>query len=238
MKILYLEDRSYARQYIAMAFQAHPGLDYELLLASNRAEFEAQMASQHPDLVLMDIDLGSGDNGIAIAETYLKEHPDSRSHFVFLTELHDAGHYPLIARARQLGAKGFLHKSMTDPDRLAVALKEIAEYPNQFYLAPELRDQLLLYYLDQAQPFSGIPADWALQEKEELFLEWHARGHSRQEVMDRLEQHFQEKITGHQHDRIKEDLWQKFRLYEAEDVEKEIKTLVAFAVSRGLVRPF
>lgn len=238
MKILYLEDRSYARKYIAMAFQAHPGLDYELVLAEDEDSFVRLMQSEKPDLALIDIDLGSGKTGLEVVRDYLKVHGDSRTYLVFLTELQDAGHYPLIAAARRLGAKGFLHKGMTDPDQLAEALRQVWEYPDRFYLLPELKEQLLLHLLDNSTAGSSLVEPVDLNEKEGKFLLWHAQGHSRQEVIDRLEQHFEEKITGHQHDRIKEDLWLRFRMAEQDDVEKEIKSLVAYAVAKGFIRPY
>lgn len=76
--------------------------------------------SQVPDLVLLDIHMKNLEqSGIDICINLKEKHPDVKVIFISMFES-----FPVIAKARQAGANGFIHKS-TDSDQVKATIREI-----------------------------------------------------------------------------------------------------------------
>ncbi|HEY3103810.1 MAG TPA: response regulator transcription factor [Pyrinomonadaceae bacterium] len=117
IKILIVDDHLLVRTGLRMLIESEPNLKV-VGQASNRSEALALAKSEQPDLILLDIDLGS-ENGL----DFLPELTDTVAgvHVLVLTGLRDVGSH---RRAARLGAAGVVLKEHA-ADVLLKAIKKV-----------------------------------------------------------------------------------------------------------------
>lgn len=136
----------------------------------------AKFHSLHPDLTLMDIDLGDAD-GISLASQLLAQFPDSR--FIILSASPDA---ELIRRAVQAGMQGYLLKAKAT-EELLLAIRAVLA--GNSYLCSEASNAVVSDYrklLTQTAP----AAKPELTERELEVLKLTAEGLRVKEIASRL----------------------------------------------------
>lgn len=111
IQILIVEDDLFISQDIGEYLQ---GMDYQVsAVAYNAAEAFAQLSIQQPDLVLLDIDLGKGKDGIDIA---LKIRDIYQIPFIYLTSYATKS---IVERAKYTRPMGYIVKPFDEKDLFA-----------------------------------------------------------------------------------------------------------------------
>ena len=110
IRILVVEDDPIISFDIAKQLR---NLDYEVLGQAYDAEAALEiLAAKQPDLVLLDIDLGGGKNGIDIAQHLQRE---GTIPFIFLTSFADRG---TLSKAKETQPSGYIVKPFKEQDLL------------------------------------------------------------------------------------------------------------------------
>lgn len=144
-RVLVTDDHPVVRAGLRMLLEAE-GIQ---VLAEAASGEEAIALSQRlrPDVVLMDLQLGEGMDGVAATEALLAL-PDPPFVLIVTTYDTDAD----ILRAVEAGASGYLLKD-APPDRLVDAVRRAAE--GETVLAPVVADRLLARLRNPAPKLSG-----------------------------------------------------------------------------------
>jgi len=131
-----------------------------------------------PDIVLMDLSMPNGKDGIT-ATRIIKEYlPDIK---ILILTMHDSDEY--LFRAIQAGASGYILKS-SPHEELLNAIQLI--YKGNAYLTPSATKRLMNEYLVKMQQ-EGLTSSYEiLSEREKEILVWIARGYSNKEIAEQL----------------------------------------------------
>lgn len=119
VKVLVVDDHEVVAQSIVQAMSSREGLA-PVGYATSLATARERIASDAPDVVLLDVALGDG-SGIDLASELRREAPDVA--VVFLTGLSSRS---VFAEAMRIGASGFLLKD-TSLEELCAAVVKAAE---------------------------------------------------------------------------------------------------------------
>jgi DNA-binding NarL/FixJ family response regulator len=167
------DDRRFSHRLV-LAVRSAPPLRC-VGLCPTRAEALAQLSGWKPDVVLLDLDLGSGRDGLDILPDLVRQLPDTK--FLVLTVVDDPA---AIFQAAQLGASGYLRKSLPLAE-LPAAILEVQDGLPRF--SPEV---LRLIW----QSFRNPPADTQerskLSPREAELLELLAQGYESKELATRF----------------------------------------------------
>lgn len=168
MKLLVVEDHAIVFSGCRALFSDDP--EVELIEARNAASGASLFRSQHPDVVVLDINLPDG-SGLDLLRDLLAQDPLAR---IIVFSMSDA---PMLAlQAVELGAQGYVSKN-GDPDALREAVYAVAS--GRKWLAEDLVQELALVRAGAAQ----VPS---LSERELQVLSALARGRSMAEIADEL----------------------------------------------------
>jgi len=166
IKVIAVDDHAIIRRGIAAMLATNP--DFELVAeASSGDEAIRAFRQHHPDVMLMDLRLQSGTDGIDAIRAICREW--SKARILVLTTY---GGDENIHRALEAGARGYLIKDTAD-DRLFTAIRTIHE--GRRYLPTELAVKLAEH---------GPRVDLTDREKEVLTLM--ARGLRNKEIGQEL----------------------------------------------------
>lgn len=113
MKILLIDDHALFAKSLEIALTNHPQIE-KFVATADVDTFLSKIQIMSPDIVLMDINLGSisNEDGLFLARKILDHFPDQK--IVMLTG-YDLPVYH--RKAKKLGAKGFINKNV-NPDEL------------------------------------------------------------------------------------------------------------------------
>ncbi|MBA8793092.1 two-component system response regulator DesR [Friedmanniella endophytica] len=118
ISVLLVDDQAMIRQ----AFAALLGLEPDLEVAGQAADAETAVrlaAETRPDVVLMDVQLGAGADGIAATTEILRIHPPAR--VIILTTFGRPGY---LRRAMESGAVGYMVKD-APADQLVEGIRRV-----------------------------------------------------------------------------------------------------------------
>jgi len=131
-----------------------------------------------PDIVLMDLSMPKGKDGIT-ATRILKEYlPETK---ILILTMHDSDEY--LFRAIQAGASGYILKSAPH-EELLNAIQLI--YSGNAYLTPAATKRLMNEYLVKMQQEGFTSSYEILSEREKEILVWIARGYSNKDIAEQL----------------------------------------------------
>jgi DNA-binding NarL/FixJ family response regulator len=204
IRVMLVEDHPVVRAGVRMLIQNREGMTM-VGEADNRSEAVAIAGSEHPDIILLDLDLGD-ESGLDLIESLLEASGQGR--VIILTGTRDAeGHQ----RALSLGAMGVVHKEKA-PEALLSAIEMV--HAGEAWLDPSLAARLLGAVSKASKPKKPDPEAERIatltererevvrligeglknkQIAEQLFIsEWTVRHHitsifSKLEVSDRVE---------------------------------------------------
>jgi two-component system response regulator NreC len=167
-----------------------------------------------PDVVLMDLSMPHGKNGLTATAELKKALPDTS---ILILTMHDDEEY--LFRAIHAGASGYILKSAPH-DELLAAIVHIAE--GNAYLYPSATKRLMSEYIDKIKNGEHAGTFESLTDREKDILAKVAQGYSNKEIAEQL---FISVKTVESH---KSNLMEKLDLKTRHD-------LVKFAMKKGLL---
>ena len=167
-----------------------------------------------PDVVLMDLSMPHGKDGLTATAELKKLLPDTT---VLILTMHDDDEY--LFRAIQAGASGYILKSAPH-EELVQAIHSVAR--GDAYLYPTATRRLMNEYLERVKSGEGGGAYESLSEREKEILALIAMGYSNKDIAEKLV------ISVKTVETHKSNLMEKLGLKTRPD-------LVKFALKKGLL---
>lgn len=178
IKLLLCDDHAVVRSGLRMLLDGRHGIEV-VGEASEGAEAIRLALEMKPDVVLMDISMPHGMDGLAATRELKHRLPETN---ILILTMHDDEEY--LFRAIQNGASGYILKNAPH-EELVSAIRSVAA--GDAYLYPTATKRLMSEYLNRLKS-GDEPRDAydTLSEREKEILGWIAKGYSNKEIADRL----------------------------------------------------
>ncbi|MFC4597623.1 response regulator [Cohnella hongkongensis] len=214
IRILLVDDHAVVRSGLAMLLSAKE--DMEVVGEAAEGEEAIAKATQcRPDVVLMDLSMPHGKDGLSTTAELKKLLPDTS---VLILTMHDDEEY--LFRAIHLGASGYLLKSAPHEEMIS-AIRHVAQ--GNAYLHPTATKRLMSEYLDKLKNGGGDAGTYeSLSEREKEILAKVAQGYTNKDIAEQLV------ISVKTVESHKSNLMDKLNLKTRPD-------LVKFAMKKGLL---
>ncbi|SES33628.1 response regulator [Salipaludibacillus aurantiacus] len=171
-KVLVVDDHSLIRRGIVMLLEAYD--DLKVVGEASDGEEAMQLAAiEQPDVMLLDISMPEGLDGLTTAERMKKEFPDIK--IIFLS-MHDEEAY--IKKAAELQAEGFILKK-SDRSDMHDAIKQVIS-GKRYYKVGLSDEQLNRLFQSRGKRFSIL----SMREKEIVRLS--VLGYTNKQIAERL----------------------------------------------------
>ncbi|NBD27877.1 response regulator transcription factor [Paenibacillus glycinis] len=213
IKILIVDDHAIVRSGLRTLINANNGMEV-IGEAADGDEGIAKALSLVPDVVLMDLSMPHGKDGLTATSELKKLLPACS---ILVLTMHDDDEY--LFRAIHAGASGYILKN-TPHEELINAIQTIAQ--GDAYLYPTATKRLMSEYLDRAKHGESSSTFNSLSEREKEILSWIAKGYSNKEIAEHLI------ISVKTVESHKSNLMEKLNL-------KTRPELVKFAMKKGLL---
>lgn len=172
MKIIIADDHALVRNALTFMLNAQPDMDVVGDAADGNEVF-MKLENTQADLVLMDISMPPGENGLLTTRRIKETHPEIK---VIVLTMHDEESY--VREALNAGADGFILKSTTD-DILLEGIRQV--YANQRYYSGYTNDRL-----DEMDTFEGDSLYASLSKREKEVLPLVALGYNNRDIAEKL----------------------------------------------------
>jgi two-component system, NarL family, response regulator NreC len=209
IRVLIVDDHAVVRAGLHLLLDAHDDIE-TVGEASDARDAVFELRSSKPDVVIMDIGLGSGKSGVEATPDMLKEAPGAK---VLILSMQDDPQY--VREAFTAGASGYVLKEAADSE-LVTAVREVAGGGR--YVDPALGARIAA--ADAAAVRAAVEDPLSDREREVLRLL--ALGHTNQEIAKTL---FISVRTAETH---RAHIMQKLRLATRAE-------LVRYAIEHGLL---
>ncbi|MCU6709803.1 response regulator transcription factor [Paenibacillus sp. J5C_2022] len=178
MKLLICDDHAVVRSGLAMLLDGKHGIQV-VGEASEGDEAIALTKELSPDVVLMDLSMPHGKDGMTATSELKKLSPDTA---VLILTMHDDEEY--LFRAIGIGASGYILKNAPH-DELVSAIQCVAS--GDAYLYPTATKKLMNDYMDRIRNGGdgASPYD-TLSDREKEILGWLAKGYTNKEIAANL----------------------------------------------------
>lgn len=178
VKLLLCDDHAVVRSGLRMLLDGRHGIEV-VGEASEGAEAIRLALETKPDVVLMDISMPHGMDGLT-ATTALKQRlPETN---ILILTMHDDDEY--LFRAIQIGASGYILKNAPH-EELVSAIRSVAA--GDAYLSPAATKRLMSEYMNRLKSGAEPPDAYdTLSEREKEILGWIVKGYSNKEIADHL----------------------------------------------------
>lgn len=213
VRILVVDDHAIVRSGLMMLLNGRQGMEV-VGEAADGDEAIAQAQALRPDVVLMDLSMPHGKDGLTAAAELKRLLPDTA---VLILTMHDDEGY--LFRAIQSGASGYILKSAPH-EELLTAIRHVAG--GQAYLYPSATKRLMSDYLDKLKNGEHAGTYESLSDREKEILAKVAQGYSNKEIAEQLV------ISVKTVESHKSNLMEKLELRTRPD-------LVKFAMKKGLL---
>ncbi|PUA37899.1 response regulator receiver protein [Paenibacillus elgii] len=170
IKILLADDQPLIRESLRLLLGEEK--DFEVTVVGDGKQAVAQCGKDHPDVVLMDINMPEMD-GIAATKSIKETWPDIR--IIMITTIEDVS---LASEALRIGAAGYMLKSM-HPKELVAIIRLI--YGGGTMISQDVAHQLFQY-----QTGDKVPNPYELTEREIDILQCLTEGLRNKEIAQRL----------------------------------------------------
>ena len=212
IQVLLADDHAVLRTGLKLLLSAQP--DIEVVgEAADGAEAMAKARALRPDVVLMDLTM-PGIGGLEATGRIKDESPGIK---VLVLTMHDDPSY--LRQLLKAGASGYVVKKSADADLLS-AIRAV--HRGEVFLDSSLAGGLVDEVIRPAGPRRPRDAYETLSDREREVLKWVARGHTNQEIAEKL--FLSVKTIETYHARLVEKLGLRGRA-----------ALVRFAMERGLL---
>lgn len=214
IRIVVVDDHAVVRSGLMMLLDGKHGMSV-VGEAADGDEALALAAELKPDVVLMDLSMPHGKDGLTATAELKKLLPDTS---VLILSMHDDEEY--LFRAIQAGASGYILKSAPH-EELLTAIKQIAE--GNAYLHPSATKRLMGDYLEKFRRGEHVGTYESLTDREREILAKVAQGYTNKEIAEQL------MISVKTVESHKSNLMEKLNLKTRPD-------LVKFALKKGLLQ--
>jgi two-component system response regulator NreC len=209
IRVLVVDDHAVVRAGLRLLLDSQDDIE-TIAEAGDAREAIFEARSTKPDVVLMDVMLGTGKSGIDATSEMLHESPESK---VLILSMQDDPRY--VREAFAAGASGYVLKEAADTE-LVTAVREVAAGGR--YVHPALGARMAVADAEAERSAAEDP----LSEREREVLRLLALGHTNQEIAKML---FVSVRTAETH---RAHIMQKLRISTRAE-------LVRYAISRGVL---
>ncbi|MFD0672399.1 response regulator [Cohnella sp. GCM10027633] len=213
VRIMVVDDHAVVRSGLHMLLNGKHGFEV-VGEAADGDEAIAKAAELRPDVVLMDLSMPHGKDGLTATGELKKLLPDTA---VLVLTMHDDEGY--LFRAIHAGASGYILKSAPH-EELLTAIRHIAA--GDAYLYPTATKRLMGDYMDRMKRGEHAGTYESLSEREKEILAKVAQGYANKEIAEQLV------ISVKTVETHKSNLMEKLDLKTRPD-------LVKFAMKKGLL---
>jgi Response regulator containing a CheY-like receiver domain and an HTH DNA-binding domain len=178
IRLLICDDHAVVRSGLAMLLNGRHGIEV-IGEASEGDEAITMSQERRPDVVLMDLSMPHGKDGMTASAELKKLMPDTA---VLILTMHDDEEY--LFRAIQAGASGYILKNAPH-DELVSAIRTVAE--GEAYLYPSATKRLMGEYMARMKDGGEAAGPYeSLSEREKEILGWLAKGYTNKEIAESL----------------------------------------------------
>lgn len=213
IKILVVDDHAVVRSGLMLLLDGKHNMKIVGEAADGNEAIEVALKLK-PDVVLMDLSMPHGKDGLTATTELMKHLPDT---YVLILTMHDDEEY--LFRSIQIGASGYILKSAPHEELLS-AILSVSE--GNAYLYPTATKRLMNDYMEKLKQGENISTYEKLSDREKETLGWIAKGYSNKEIAEQLI------ISVKTVESHKSNLMEKLSL-------KTRPELVKFALKKGLL---
>lgn len=176
-KLLIVDDHAVVRSGLAMLLHGKQGM--EVVGEASEGDEAIQLAlTIKPDVVLMDLSMPHGKDGLTATVELKKRLPETS---VLILTMHDDDEY--LFRAIHAGASGYILKNAPH-EELLTAIACVSS--GDAYLYPTATKRLMGEYLTRMKSGESMDIYESLSEREKEIFTWIAKGYSNKEIADSL----------------------------------------------------
>jgi two-component system response regulator NreC len=176
IKLCIVDDHAVVRSGLMMLLSAKE--DMEVIGEASEGNEAIELALRlHPDVVLMDLSMPHGKDGLTAAKELKQVLPETA---ILILTMHDDDEY--LFRAIHAGASGYILKTAPH-DELLTAIRSVAA--GNAYLYPTATKRLMIEYVDRLRDGEGSSME-ALSDRETEVVSLVAKGYSNKEVAEQL----------------------------------------------------
>lgn len=177
IKIIIVDDHAMVRSGLRMLLSSKE--DIEVAAEASEGDEGIRAALEHrPNVILMDLSMPHGKDGLTAASELKKQLPDVA---ILILTMHDDDEY--LFRAINAGASGYVLKNAPH-EELLTAIRSVAK--GDAYLYPTATKRLMNEYVDRLNRGEGSDDYATLSEREKEVLELAAKGYSNKEIAEQL----------------------------------------------------
>ncbi|AQY49831.1 two-component response regulator NreC [Listeria weihenstephanensis FSL R9-0317] len=177
IRVLVVDDHAVVRSGLAFVINSQE----DMTVVGDAADgLEAYLETERhtPDVVLMDLSMPPGENGLVTTKRIKDNFPDTK---VLILTMHDDEEY--LFRALKLGASGYILKNAKD-DELLEAIRTLQE--GEMYIYPKVTTALVRQFLQQNNGEKINTSYVQLSNREQEVLPLIALGYGNKEIANKL----------------------------------------------------
>ncbi|MBD8070576.1 response regulator transcription factor [Bacillus sp. PS06] len=177
IKLIVVDDHVVVRSGLMMLLNGKNEMEV-IGEAADGDEAIQKAAELKPDVILMDLSMPHGKDGLTATKELKELMPDIA---ILILTMHDDEEY--LFRAIHAGASGYILKSAPH-EELISAITSVAT--GNAYLNPNATRKLMSEYIDRMKNGESSSTFDLLSDREKEILEWIAKGYSNKEIAQNL----------------------------------------------------
>lgn len=177
VRVLVVDDHAVVRSGLIMLLDGKHNMEV-VGEAADGNEAIAKAIELQPNVVLMDLSMPNGKDGLTATAELKKQLPDTS---ILILTMHDDEEY--LFRAIHVGASGYILKSAPH-EELLLAIRSVAI--GNAYLYPTATKRLMSEYMDKLKHGENAGTYESLSDREKEILAKVAQGYSNKEIAEQL----------------------------------------------------
>ncbi|MFC7443029.1 response regulator [Laceyella putida] len=177
VRILIADDHAIVRSGLSLLINSQPHMEVVGTAADGKEAVDLSLQLK-PDVVLMDLSMPPGENGLTATKKLKETAPEIN---ILVLTMHDDEEY--LFRVLHAGASGYILKSAKDME-LINAIQTVSQ--RAAYLYPSATKTLIQEFLFHVQKGEDVEHYNILTEREQEVLTLIAKGYSNKEIAEQL----------------------------------------------------